>query len=325
MQEPPGTNPEKERINSRVQLLAGRKDCAGLIRLLSSRDPEIQEQAQNALTGLYPESYDALAAALRKNDRMLRMGVIGALAGTGDPRAVPLLARQLKDPGSEVRWQAAIALGGIPDPQTIPVLTEALSDPDKYVRYSSAVSLGKAGWKPGDSGTAAWYRASLQDWQGVCALGRAAVPAVAVLAQDKDHDIRINAVKTLGAIGDPAAAPSLMAALADREREVRWEAALAADRCGIPRDALPRALFSRPRNTKSPVIAGFLNFILPGLGYGYLGKWWGIMIFQIELTVTLWLWKNQGEDVTNVILWPAYVLLGVHAWYITRKIPEDPP
>ena len=325
MQETPPTNSRQEQKNPRVEQLAGRKDYAGLIRLLKSGSPEIQEQAQNALTGLYPGSFDALAAALRKKDRMLRMGIIGALAGTGDPRAVPLLANQLRDPGSEVRWQAAIALGGISDPGTIPVLTEALGDPDKYVRYSSAVSLGKAGWRPGDHETAARYCASLQDWKGVCALGKEAVPVLADLAQDKDHDIRINAVKSLGEIGDPSAAAAITSALADREREVRWEAALAADRCGVPREALPRALFSRPRNTKSPVIAGFLNFILPGLGYGYLGKWWGIMIFQIELTFTLWLWKNQGEDVTNVILWPAYVLLGFHAWYITRKMPEDPP
>ena len=50
-----------------------------------------------------------------------------------------------------------------------------------------------------------------------------------------------------------------------------------------------------PRLRKNPLIAGFLNFMLPGLGYGYLGKWWGIMIFQVDITLTVWLFKYQGE------------------------------
>ena len=88
---------------------------------------------------------------------------------------------------------------------------------------------------------------------------------------------------------------------------------------------LPRGLSHRPRQKKNPLIAGLLNFLLPGLGYGYLGKWWGVMIFQIDITATVWLYKYSGEGNTYSVLFPLYLLLGLHAWYITTKLPEEPP
>jgi hypothetical protein len=87
---------------------------------------------------------------------------------------------------------------------------------------------------------------------------------------------------------------------------------------------LPRGLYQRPRIQKNPLVAGFLNFLLPGLGYGYLGKWWGIMIFQIELQITLWLWKAEGENNSYLLLYPLYILLAVHAWYLAKNMPEEP-
>lgn len=53
--------------------------------------------------------------------------------------------------------------------------------------------------------------------------------------------------------------------------------------------------------------------------------WWGIMIFQIDVTVTVWLFKVQGEANSYQILFPVYLILAVHAWYIARNIPDDPP
>ncbi|OPX64527.1 MULTISPECIES: hypothetical protein [unclassified Methanoregula] len=92
----------------------------------------------------------------------------------------------------------------------------------------------------------------------------------------------------------------------------------------IPPLILPRGLYQRPRIQKNPLIAGFLNFLLPGLGYGYLGKWWGIMIFQIDITVTVWTFKEMGETNTYGLLFPVYFLLAIHAWYLAKNMPEEP-
>ncbi|MGB7787128.1 HEAT repeat domain-containing protein [Methanoregula sp.] len=142
---------------------------------------------------------------------------------------------------------------------------------------------------------------------------------------DPDSEVRRKVIQALGGIGDRDAGPALVKALGDEDRQVRWEAVLASQNCGVPPMLLPRGLCRRPRHRKNPLIAGFLNFLLPGLGYGYIGKWWGIMIFQIDITVTVWLFKTTGETDTYSVLFPFYLLLAAHAWYITKMMPEEVP
>ena len=308
-----------------VDKLADTRDVPSLIRLLSSADTHIQHAAQDALIRLGTEASDPLMAALSSKDPRIRMGVIGALAGLHEVRAVPFLVQALADASNEVRWQVVIALGEIKDPSVTGPLVSSLTDPDKYVRYGAALSLTDNGWNPGNATETVWFLAAMQDWENLGKTGKPAVPVLFVLIHDRDREVRVHAVRTLGNLQDRKATEPILEALRDPDREVRWEAALAARKCGISSFQLPRALFNRPRTTKSPLIAGFLNFILPGLGYGYLGKWWGIMIFQVDVTISLWLFKAQGEANAYAILYPVYILLGVHAWYITKMMPEDPP
>jgi hypothetical protein len=49
------------------------------------------------------------------------------------------------------------------------------------------------------------------------------------------------------------------------------------------------------------------------------------MIFQIDVMATVWLFLYEGESNSYLVLFPVYLVLGVHAWYITTKIPKDPP
>jgi HEAT repeat protein len=312
---------KKPDIGNMIQV----RDCAGLIRLLGSRDQDRVTEAVHALGTIGSEATVPLIAALNRKDRDLRLGVITALAEIRDPRAVSSLVRMLEDRSSEVRWQAAIALGETGDSSATGALLESLRDHDKYVRYGSALSLIKIGYKPVRDGEWAWYYAGIQNWSGLAELGHPSLPALANLLGDPDSEVRIRAVRTLGETGDRDAGPVLLQALRDEDRRVRWEAALASQKCGVPPSAMPRALLQRPRSSKSPLIAGFLNFMLPGLGYGYLGKWWGIMIFQIDITVTVWLFKIGGEFLTYAVLLSVYIVLAVHAWYITKTMPEDPP
>lgn len=302
-----------------------KKDINGLIRVLSSRNPEIQASAVHALGSIGSDATDSLILALKKKNRNLRLGVIGALAGVKDSRAVLPLIDMTRNPGSEIRWQAVIALGEIGDPTAAPAILDALKDTDKYVRYGSAISLVKLGHKPVNETEWAWYFAGMQEWEKLSELGSPALPPLENLLRDKDSEVRVKAVTTLGEIGDRHAGPALIRSLSDENRQVRWEAVLASQKCGVPPMYLPRGLYRRPRLKKNPLIAGFLNFLLPGLGYGYLGKWWGIMIFQIDITATVWLFKVTGEANTYSVLFPLYLLLGIHAWYITKRMPEETP
>ena len=308
-----------------IDALATNKGTDGLIRALRSRDPDIRIRAAQALGTLGPGALDRLEGALLTRNTAVKLGVIGALSAIGNPRSVPVLTNSLADGNSEVRWQAAIALGEIGDPLAAGALVRALRDPDKYVRYGAAFSLAKIGWKPENAEERAFFFAGMQEWRALKEIGKDAVPALSGLLKDRDNRVRAKAVEILGEIGDPSATPALVRSLADENREVRWNSALAAPKCGILPKYLPRAIAQRPQVTKNPLVAGFLNFLLPGLGYGYLGKWWGTMIFQIDVMATVWLFKYMGDSDSFALLFPIYLVLGIHAWYITTKMPKDPP
>ena len=307
-----------------IGALIKKRDLPGLIRALSCRDPDVQLEAVHALGDIGPEAVGPLVLALKRKNRNLRLGAIGALAEIRDPGAVSALADMMKDPGSEVRWQAAIALGEMNSYHAIEPLLRGLEDPDKYVRYGSAISLVKNGYQPSGEHELAWYYAAMQDWDRLKTMESSALAPLYNLLRDTDGDVRVHAVQVLGDIGEREAGPALIRSLGDADRQVRWEAALASQKCGVPPIYLPRGLCQRPRIQKNPLIAGFLNFLLPGLGYGYLGKWWGIMIFQIDITVTVWLFRAEGESNTYILLFPLYLLLAMHAWYLAKNMPEEP-
>lgn len=308
-----------------IALLESEHDVAGLIRQLSSREPEVRAAAMDALARIGPDATIPLIEAVKSRNRALRLGAIAALAEIPDPRALPVLVSMTTDASSEVRWEACIALGEIGDNGAIPALLSSLHDKDKYVRHASAVSLSKTGYEAVTADEQAWYFAGMQDWESLAGLRVSAVPALIGLLSDPDPDVRRRAARTLGAVGSSDAGPALVQALGDEDRQVRWEAMLASQQCGVPPLYLPRGLCRRPRFRKNPLVAGVLNFLLPGLGYGYLGKWWGIMIFQVDITATVWLFRYSGEANTYGLLLPVYLILGVHAWYITKKMPEELP
>ena len=308
-----------------IRLLTEKKDIHGLIRALNSPDLEVHSAAAKGLGTLGPEAVDDLAKAIRTRNLAVKLGIIGALSEIRDPRSIPCLKDALADKNSEVRWQAAIALGEIDDPAVIEPLVTALRDTDKYVRHGAAFSLAKRGWKPEGETELSDYFVGMQEWEAVKGIGKPAISSLTRSLRDKDSTIRTQAIDTLGEIKDPEATPALMRSLADENREVRWHAVIASPKVGIPLMFLPRGLAKRPQVIKNPLIAGFLNFMLPGLGYGYLGKWWGVLIFQVDITVTVWLFKFGGETISYQILFPLYLAFAIHAWYLAKKMPKDPP
>jgi len=305
-----------------VDALRQQKDIPALIHALRYNDFEIQTSAAQALGALGTEGINELILALKDKNKDVRLGIIEALSVIRDQRAVPPLIELLNDKSNEVRWETAIALGEIGGPEVTSPLKNALRDPDKYVRYGAASALSKTGWNPLSDEEGAFYYVGLQEWQAVKDCGPAAISALSLALHDHDSSVRIQAIEILGSIGDKKAIPALMQSLRDENADVRWKTVLASPKCGISVMHIPRGLSRRPRLRKNPLIAGFLNFMLPGLGYGYLGKWWGIMIFQIDITATVWLFRYQGEVSSYVLLFPVYLVLAFHAWYIAQKMPD---
>jgi len=307
-----------------IEKLTAAKDIAGLIKALHSDDIHTQSEVARALGSLGPAAMDVLIRHLKKKDKDHHLVIIKALSEIRDPTSVPVLIGMLKDENSEVRWGVAIALGEIGDNRATEPLIASLRDYDKYVRYGAAVSLQMLGWKPPTDEEKAFFLVGMQDWQAVGVLGDSAIPALTNILHDRHSIVRIKAVETLGELKSPSAIPVLMQSLADEDSEVRWKTVLASEKSGIMLMHLPRGLSRRPKKKKNPLIAGFLNFILPGLGYAYLAKWWGVMIYEIDIFVTVWLLQYWGEFSFEALL-PIYFVLAVHAYYITVKMPEEAP
>jgi hypothetical protein len=305
-----------------IPALAARKDIPGLIRALRHPDLGVQWEATAALGSVGPEAIDQLLRRLPARDRAVKLGIIEALGEIRDPRAVEPLIQELRDPSVEVRWETALALGEIGDARAVGPLLPGLRDPDRYVRYGTALALGKLGWRPSNDDERAHCLLGVQDWPGLLALGPAAIPALSSALADREKSVRSRAVEVLGQIGDRGAIPAVMRALRDGDDEVRWRAVLAGPKCGIAPMYLPRGLSRRPRMRKNPSIAAFLNFVLPGQGYLYLGRWWGVVVFQVDITATLWLFASLGDQFTYELLLPLYALISIHAWYLARKLPE---
>jgi len=59
-----------------------------------------------------------------------------------------------------------------------------------------------------------------------------------------------------------------------------------------------------------------------------LSKKWVLgvaLLFSFAELVTMWIFKMEGDNNTFALLFPVYLILGIHAWYMASKIPEDPP
>jgi HEAT repeat protein len=305
-----------------IEHLKQQKDIHGLIRALMYKDLDIQWRAAEALGEMGPDGKNHLLLALQSRNKHVRLGVMEALGEIRETEAVKPLIDALHDPDNEVRWEAALALGEIGDEQAVPSLVEGLKDRDRFVRYAASVALDKFQWQPDNATLHAYLHLGKQEWKEMVAIGEPSIEPLNVALTDHDSEIREKAVRALGAIGSDKAIPMVYRSLSDANDNVRWNAVKAAPRVGLSLAYLPRGLSLRPRLRKNPYIAGFLNFVLPGMGYFYLGKWWGIIIFQIDVYATTLMFTSNGEFTTYGLNYPVYFILAAHAWYMASKMPD---
>lgn len=298
-------------------------DADRLIRLLTDPDPDIQWKAAEALGRMGEPAAQKLIERTHHANRAFRIGAIEALADIRERKAVRKLADLLlTDESAEVRWASAIALGEIGDAGAIPVLTGSLRDPDKYVRYGATLALDQLGWIPATPEDRGYYLAAAQRWDEI--LSTPDMPAAPFIHHIRDADpaIRAHVVEVLGKIRTPDAEAACEMVLKDPSGEVRWQGILAFPDCGIPLMHLPRGLSRRKRMRKSPYIASFLNFFFLGLGYNYLGFWWGLLLFQVNVTAIVTLALFIGPVMPYLFSYIISTVAVVHTWHYVRGLPD---
>lgn len=299
-----------------------RHDVPGLVRALKHRNLNVQWQAAEALSSLGIDHIDVLTGALNTRNKDIRLGVVEVLGEIRDPRGVDPLLTILHETSNELRLQAALALGEIGDIRAIKPLVNLLRDEDKYVRYGASLALQKLDYVPENPIDVAFLSLGQQEWERLQDMGADAVPALTTALADRDARVRERAVELLGHIGGEGALPPVYRALRDEDDQVRWKAVLASPECGLSLHYIPRGLRKRPKKRIDPWAAAILNFVLPGMGYTYLGKWWGLLIFQADVTLTLFIFMVTKEVIASAILLPAYLILALHAAMMAKKMPE---
>ena len=270
-----------------------------------------------------------LVACLNDHRIIVRLGALEALAGIRDPACTgSVIGVLVHDPDTEVRWAAAITLGQIGDGLGIAPLISALEDPDKYVRFGAAGALKALGWEPDGTEQQAALNIALQDWAVVRKTGRSAVPLLVHALSDKDRDVRDNAVELLGDIRAPEIHDACDKALSDGDSRVRWKAVLASKKCGVSMIDLPSYVSRRPKTRPNPYAAAVLNLFFLGLGYNYLGKWWGFLIFMSYMTIMLLFSIEIPSNLPlfntypNLYFYPLTAIFAYQTYKMAKKMPD---
>jgi HEAT repeat protein len=92
-----------------------------------------------------PEVTQAIWAAYRQEDTLLKAGAIFAMGKNCDLLWLPTIMRELSSDNNELRYEAVEASGELGELEAVPHLIEMLQDPDTDLRLASVVALGKIG------------------------------------------------------------------------------------------------------------------------------------------------------------------------------------
>jgi HEAT repeat protein len=162
-----------------------------------------------------------------------------SLARLADARAVEPMIRAAKDPA--LRFWMITALGELGNPKALPFLAAQGNDPQPVIRETAA--------------EAAWKISIVSARDPVAALTQ-------ILTQESSSPRRMWAAFRLGERGDARAAPALIQALADPDRDVRGRAAAALVRLGA--SALPAVRqaaekHSEPTQGYAMAVLGYLD------------------------------------------------------------------
>jgi hypothetical protein len=306
-----------------IRALTQARDIRALIVSLDHRDFDVQWRAARALGTMGVDATLPLINVLGYPDINTRLGAIEALGAIRDPRAIEALAALLASHESnELRWAAALALGEIGDQTITPVLMSALRDDDRYVRYGAAKALEQVGWSAEMDQDRAFYYIALQDWDAIKKMGKSATGPLIDMLKERHPAIRAQIVEILGIIGGDEAKKCCERVLRDPDGAVRWRAVLTSRRCGVPISYLPLELSKRQRTGPSVIGATLLNFFFLGIGYDYVGKWWGLLILETYMMLLTLAQLELGPFMPFLIFYPVTALFAFQTYYMLQREAE---
>ncbi|MBI2190872.1 MAG: HEAT repeat domain-containing protein [Planctomycetes bacterium] len=172
---------------------------------------------------------EQLFEALKAPEMRVRVQAVEQIGSTGNPRALPELARVMREDHWDVAEVSIKAIARLGKP-AVPVLIEALGDSRPFIRWEAAAGLGSLGdLSAGEALTraladpAAPVRASAAEALGRIG-GEATVKALLEILRDPEGSVRQSAIAALGTLQARNALPGILESLRDPERLVRKQA-----------------------------------------------------------------------------------------------------
>jgi HEAT repeat protein len=298
-------------------------DIQALIRLLNHPDKDIREQAIEALGALGQNALPALVTALNARDPQVRLGAVCGISLVHDSAAAPAVIDIAgNDRALEVRWAALLALGDLGSTDAIPLCVASLQDRNRYIRYGAAVALGRLLWEPEDTPAWAYYFIALQDWDGLRSLGSAAAGPMKTMLKDDDPDMRIRLIDLLSRTGTAEATDACSLLLKDSRDSVRYWTVLSAIKSGLAADRMPLLLAQRERSGPNPAVAALLNFLFLGIGYNYMGKWWGFLLFMSYMSILVLAQLRMGPFLPYLLAYPVTALFAFQTYREAKSMRE---
>jgi HEAT repeat protein len=201
-----------------------------LLAALRDEDPIVRTEAAYCLGDAKArEALPALLLAVDDTHSLVRQAAIDALGTIGDSRASGRLMRALDDDRPDVRFQAVVALARVSPESGLDAVLHAMKDEDHHVRYIAIRTAEEIGTK-GDS---AEFPIELPERITRCVEG---------WLEDEDAHVRLAAAILLGRCGKEAGAEELLCAIYDRIESLEPEDEAAAidlaGRLGL-QDAVP--------------------------------------------------------------------------------------
>ena len=123
-------------------------------------------------------------------------------------------------------------------------------------------------------------------------------------------------------IGDPKAQRACEAGLQDPDEGVRWASVITAKKCQVPVAQIPWGISRRRRTGQNPCAASLLNFLFIGLGYNYLGYWWGFLVFMSYTSILVLAQLEAGPFLPYLIAYPITALFAVQTFYLAKKMQD---
>jgi hypothetical protein len=298
-------------------------DLSALIGLLGHHNSTVREKAILALGTSGQQALPHLAAALNSRNGQVRLGAVGAMGIIHDPATVLSLSEVLRnDRLVEVRLAALLALGETGDPEAVSSCVAALTDRNRYIRYGAAVALGKLLWEPEDTALWAYYFIALQDWDALRSLGSTAAVPIRMMLKDDDPGIRMQLMDLLSQTGSPEAAAGCTQLLRDPRDSVRYAALLSAVKSGQEAQCMPLLFSERQRTGPNPAAAALLNFLFFGIGYNYMGKWWGFLVFMSYMSIIVLAQLQLGPFLPFLLAYPVTALFAVQTYREAKRMAD---